>query len=133
MSDYLTSLIRTIVPTVVGAALAWLIANGVDLDPATAETDVNQATAAALSTALIAVCIGAYYAAARALEQRWPQAGWLLGAAQQPTYRGEPDSGDGNGGADWPEQLGGDGTPNKAADDTWQKSSPPPPEVQDDP
>jgi uncharacterized membrane protein (DUF441 family) len=72
--DYGVSLIRTIVPIVVGSIVAELARRGVDID------------GAAVGQAVTAICIAAYYAAARALERRWPAAGWLLGQAKPPTY-----------------------------------------------
>ena len=63
MNDLVTSIIRTVVPTVVGAVLAWLLARGVTVDPAT-ETQ--------LTAALVALLTAVYYAAARLAESRWP-------------------------------------------------------------
>lgn len=77
MSDLIVSYIRTGVPVVVGAVVAWLITLGVELD---AETQ------AALITGLTGVCIAAYYAAVRALERRWPKVGVLLGKKSEPSY-----------------------------------------------
>ncbi|CAM3433971.1 hypothetical protein [Stackebrandtia soli] len=77
MSDYLVSLIRTWVPVAVGSVAAWLTAHGVDL---------NTATTTALTTGGTAVAAAVYYAAARALERRWPAAGYLLGTKRPPTY-----------------------------------------------
>lgn len=77
MSDAITALIRTWTPTAAGAALAWLLTIGIELDP-----DVQ----AGLIAGLTAVMIAAYYALARALEARWPWLGVLLGSARQPTY-----------------------------------------------
>ena len=74
MSDAIVSLIRTIVPVIVGLALAGLLKLGIDVD----ET--------ALATVVDGVIIGAYYALARWLESKWPNLGWLLGAPKQPTY-----------------------------------------------
>ena len=75
MNDYITSLIRTICPVVVGAVTAFLIAHGLP--------DIN---AAAVEGWLTPVLIAAYYAAIRAAEARWPQVGWLLGKAAQVVY-----------------------------------------------
>lgn len=77
MSDAITGLIRTWTPTAVGAALAWLLTLGIELDP-TAQ--------AGLITGLTAVVIAVYYALARLLESRWPWLGVLLGSTKQPTY-----------------------------------------------
>ena len=77
MSDYLASLIRTGVPAAVGAALAWLATAGLDVAP-----DDRTAIAAGATAALTAV----YYGTVRALEQRWPIVGVLLGRTTPPTY-----------------------------------------------
>lgn len=79
MSTFVTSLIRTVVPMCVGALAAWLLQIGIGL-PDTAFTALE---------ATLTVGLGAtYYAGVRRLEQRWPAAGWLLGAAVQPVYAG---------------------------------------------
>ena len=79
MSTFVTSLIRTIVPMCVGALAAWLLQVGIGL-PETAFT--------ALEATLTVGLGAAYYTGVRWLEQRWPAAGWLLGAAVQPVYAG---------------------------------------------
>lgn len=77
MNNIATSVIRTVVPAIVGAVVAWLVARGVEVDPA---------TEAQLVAALTALLTGVYYALVRLAERRWPEAGWLLGTAKQPTY-----------------------------------------------
>lgn len=77
-SDLGVSTVRTLVPVIVGLAVAWLAKAGVTIDNAT------------LSHAIDAIAVGAYYAATRALEARWPAAGWLLGIAKAPTYTPKP-------------------------------------------
>lgn len=77
MSDYLVSLVRTWVPTVVGAVISWLATLGLELG---AEAEVG------LVTFLTALCIAVYYALVRALETRWPALGRLLGAKRAPVY-----------------------------------------------
>ena len=77
MNDWVTSLIRTWVPTAVGIAVAFLVAQGVDLDPS---------TELQLSGGLVAVVTGVYYAVVRAAENKWPAFGYLLGVAKAPTY-----------------------------------------------
>ena len=81
MNDYITSLIRTYVPLGVGFALTWLAREaGIVLD------DNTSAMATAVAVALVT---GAYYAAARAVEQHWPAVGRLFvafGLAKAPTY-----------------------------------------------
>ena len=77
MNDWITSLIRTWVPTAVGIVVAFLVAQGVDLD---------QAAELQLSGGLVAVVTGVYYAVVRAAENKWPAFGYLLGVAKAPTY-----------------------------------------------
>lgn len=78
MSDMFTSIIRTWVPTMVGAVLSWLAVQGVELDAGT-----EQSLVIGLTGALTAV----YYALARFLEQRFSWAGYLLGSKKQPSYK----------------------------------------------
>lgn len=74
LSDYGTSIVRTIVPFVVGAAVAYGAKAGFDLD---AETVTPIAT----------VVIGAvYYAVVRKIEESKPEIGKLLGKAAEPVY-----------------------------------------------
>lgn len=75
MNAYITSIIRTFVPIVVGTVAAFLVAHGLP--------DVDEA---AVEGWLTPVLIGAYYAAIRAAEKKWPQIGWLLGKAAQVVY-----------------------------------------------
>ena len=77
MSDFVTSLIRTYVPTGVGIVVAWITAAGVELEAG---------TELALSGAIVAVVTAVWYFAARLLEARWPAAGYLLGVAKTPVY-----------------------------------------------
>lgn len=74
----LDSVIRTVVPVVVGILLGWAARVGLDLPEG------------AVAEVVTVVVTGAYYWAARALERRWPVAGrWLLGAGLpvgQPRY-----------------------------------------------
>jgi hypothetical protein len=74
MSDYLIAHIRVYVPIVVGWVVVVLSDFGLDLDSTEA--------VAALTGAAIAV----YYSLVRALAQRWPQVGILLGVNKAPTY-----------------------------------------------
>lgn len=78
LTNYVTSLIRTWVPIGVGLLLTWLGEHfHVVLSGHTSDTLVAVVTAA----------LGAgYYAAVRALEHRFPQLGWLLGAPVKPNY-----------------------------------------------
>lgn len=74
LSDYVRSLIRTFVPLVVGSFVAWLATRGVQIDRNT------------LIGILDPILATAYYAGIRAIEKRWPRAGWLLGAPGAPSY-----------------------------------------------
>ena len=70
------SIVRTIVPAIVGAVLSWLSLTGLELDP---EFET------ALTAVLFAVFTSAYYVAVRLFETyASPKLGWLLGAAQSP-------------------------------------------------
>lgn len=77
MQDIVTSAIRTFVPYVVGAVVAWLTQKGVHVP------DSSVASATAFITFLVG---SAYYAAVRTLEKKYPQAGYLLGVPKKPTY-----------------------------------------------
>ena len=86
MDDYVTSQIRTWVPVAVGAALVWLATTlGIGLD---------EGTSAAVTAAAVGIVTSVYYAAARAVETRYPRVGRVLlslGLAGEPTYLGRPD------------------------------------------
>jgi hypothetical protein len=74
----ITSLIRTIVPIIVGAALAWAVRQGVPVD---------ESFRGPLTEILTAAFGAIYYTAARLLEHYVsPQAGLLLGAKAAPLY-----------------------------------------------
>lgn len=78
MSDIIISIIRTVVPAAVGAGLTWL-ADRLGI------VDLDVDGAVAIVTTIV---IAAYYAGARALEERNPSLGVLLGSRQVPTYGG---------------------------------------------
>ena len=78
MNSFITSLIRTYVPIIVGAIASYLITLGVELD---AETQ------AGLVVALTGVLQAVYYLVVRLIERKFPQAGVLLGSAKQVVYR----------------------------------------------
>lgn len=84
LSDYLVSVIRTGVPTLIGAGLAWLAAHytfvGALLDSFSG--DARLAFYGAVTTAVVT----GYYALVRKVEQRWPVVGRLLGWKAAPTY-----------------------------------------------
>ena len=78
MADFVPSLIRTWVPTVVGAFLAWLSSRwGI--------TDVDATGAIMAVTGLF---IGIYYALVRYAETKFPVVGVLLGRRSAPQYDG---------------------------------------------
>lgn len=77
MNAFITSLIRTITPVIVGLVLAGL---------AKVNLGISESATTALALSLDAFFIGGYYAAARWLETRWPPLGLLLGSTAQPTY-----------------------------------------------
>lgn len=74
VSDYLVSLVRTVVPTVIGYVIAVLAGWGIDVDPTT------------LEVTLTSLLVGGYYAIARGLEAVHPWFGVLLGWKATPTY-----------------------------------------------
>jgi len=78
LSDYGRSIIRTVVPLVVGSIVGWFATRGVEIDASTIIPLVDAAIA------------GLYYAAIRAAEQRWPNAGLMLGARGAPSYVAPP-------------------------------------------
>lgn len=81
MNNYISSLIRTLVPIGVGAVITWVqIRFGLTID------GEASATLAAMVTALT---IGLYYAGVRWAETRFPQVGWLLGLPKAPGYSTE--------------------------------------------
>lgn len=79
MNDFITSLIRTNVPIVVGAFVAWLISLGIE---------VPEGSEGPLVVGLTALIIALYYTAVRWLETKWPAFGYLLGSKREPAYPG---------------------------------------------
>jgi hypothetical protein len=81
MSDRLTAWVRTVVPALWSALVAWLVSLG--LPPA-----VTNAAAGLVEILVVPVALGAVYAALRWLEKRVPP--WLavvlLGSAKTPIY-----------------------------------------------
>ena len=77
MNDLVISVIRTVVPSIVGAVLAMLTARGIELD---AEAAAN------LTGFLTALLGGVYYLVVRFIETKNPKWGVLLGKAKQPEY-----------------------------------------------
>lgn len=76
-NSFATSLIRTWVPIIVGALVAYLVSFGIELD-------VDAQTG--LVVFLTAFLQGAYYLIVRVLERRYPKLGLLLGSESQPKY-----------------------------------------------
>ncbi|MFI6317263.1 hypothetical protein ACIBG8_07080 [Nonomuraea sp. NPDC050556] len=74
---WILSLWRTVVPTAVGGLLGWLALRGITIEGVTAEQ---------LSAGAVVLGTGLYYGVFRALEQRWPALGVLLGSTKQPSY-----------------------------------------------
>jgi len=83
MSDRLTAWLRTIVPTLWSAVIAWLVARGL---PA----PVTDALAGLGDTLIVPAVLAAVYALLRWAEPRLPAwlARLLLGSARPPVYRG---------------------------------------------
>ncbi len=71
-SNYITSVIRTIVPVIVGSVAGFLLKHGIDIH------------GDELATVLIAACISGYYSLVRFIETKKPSFGWLLGVAKSP-------------------------------------------------
>lgn len=76
--DLLASLVRTIVPTGVGAVLAWLASRaGIVLD---------ESSSTGLVVGVTGLASAIYYAAVRLAESKWRWAGVLLGWKVPPSY-----------------------------------------------
>lgn len=74
-----TSIVRTVVPLIVGALISWAAKAGLELDDG------------AIASALTVIVTTVYYAVVRVLEARIaPAWGWLLGVAKVPTYAPPP-------------------------------------------
>lgn len=73
-----TSIVRTVVPIVVG----WLLSLGVVKAAGVTEADLTLAVTGLLTVVGQVV----YYVALRAVERYLPSAGWLLGRPVQPVY-----------------------------------------------
>lgn len=79
-SAILASVVRTLVPILVGVIVSVAAKLNVDLDAGTAETLVNGLISAAISLL--------YYVIARVLELfQSSKFGWLLGFAKAPAYK----------------------------------------------
>ncbi|MFC6883463.1 hypothetical protein [Actinomadura yumaensis] len=81
MNDRLISIVRTLVPKGVGALVGWLALVGIDVPD-----DTSAPLVAALTVFLSFVAGSAYYIAVRAVEQKYPWVGALLGHTGNPGY-----------------------------------------------
>lgn len=78
MTNFVTSLVRTYVPILIGSVLSFLaVKYGFAVEP-----DVQNQLVAGLT----GVVTAAYYLLARLLERKFPQLGVLLGSTQKPVY-----------------------------------------------
>jgi hypothetical protein len=84
MGDLLRSIVRTLVPVVVGLIISTLAQAGIDVDEG------------ALTTFIDSVFVGGYYAIVRLLETQSEAFGWLLGLPSPPSYDASPPSYDSN-------------------------------------
>lgn len=75
------SLVRTVVPFVVGSIASWLLTRGIDMD---------EASKAQLTSVVTVVLGAAYYAVVRLGERVRPKLGVLLGMAKAPVYDTAP-------------------------------------------
>lgn len=80
-TDVGAAIIRTVAPYATAWAVAYLAKNGLALN----SDEVNGA--------VVAVGGSLWYSVVRALEVKWPKAGWLLGMPKQPTYDAGPPKG----------------------------------------
>lgn len=86
LQDYLVSQIRTIVPVLMGIAIAKVAKLlGLEIDPTNSAALTDNVTALS-----VVIATGIFYAVARALEARWPVAGLLLGWIKAPHYAAAP-------------------------------------------
>lgn len=78
LADTIIAVIRTLVPSLVGGALAWAASRGVEFDEGLGQT---------AAAALVATCTTLYYFLVTVLERHvWSGFGWLLGYAKPPAY-----------------------------------------------
>lgn len=88
MRDQITAVLRTVVPSLWGSGLAWLVDH--NLLPAGAALDAAPLGVQLAELVVIPAAIGFYYAAVRWLESQTWMPRWavrlLLGSARQPAY-----------------------------------------------
>jgi hypothetical protein len=77
MNDQIIALVRTIVPTLVGAFATVLLTAGIELD---------EETKTAVAVALTGLFAGTNYAIIRYIASKVPWTGWLLGHPAVPVY-----------------------------------------------
>lgn len=77
ISEIIIGFIRTIIPTIVGAFVAWLAMKGIIIDPS---------AAMGLSSFLFVLSTGIYYLAVRLISKKYPWVEWLLGSKKTPSY-----------------------------------------------
>lgn len=79
ITDYIASLIRTVVPAGIGSLITYACAKwGIVID---------EDTQLGFLTATAGFAVSAYYAIVRRAEAKWPWVGWLLGLAKEPEYK----------------------------------------------
>jgi ABC-type spermidine/putrescine transport system permease subunit II len=80
ISDYVISLIRTIVPVAVGAVATWLLTKYA--------FHVNSGVQGSITALLTALVTSGYYAGIRFLETKFPKGPWgmFLGHIARPVY-----------------------------------------------
>jgi len=78
MTNFVTSLIRTYTPILIGTILSFLAVKYGFV--------VEESIQAQLVAGLTGTVIAAYYLIARLLERKFPQFGVLLGSTQKPVY-----------------------------------------------
>lgn len=82
MKALFDSIVRTLVPIIVGAVIGWAVTQGIALDD---QFEI------ALTLVITGAFQGVYYIGVRLLEQYvTPRFGWLLGVARQPAYAPDP-------------------------------------------
>ena len=81
MNPFIASLIRTVVPVIVGAVITWLAGIGLNLDVAGQE---------GLALTLTVIFTAAYYFVVRFIEERVPWVGVFLGYANAPAFYVNP-------------------------------------------